>query len=115
MSMKSILCGTALIVIPAIASAQAPPEGTWRGESSCATEAPACHNEKVFYYIRTVPEKTVELFVRADKLVGGKPVTMGSGAWKYDRAGQTLSRGPQDPLWTLKIKGNRMEGTLTVG
>jgi hypothetical protein len=67
------------------------PLGVWRGESVCATAAPSCHDEKVVYYIDAIPDKGDQVFVRADKIVDGKAITMGSGPWKYHRAEQTLT------------------------
>lgn len=46
--------------------------GTWRGQSICATDAPACHNETVVCYIKQIPNRTDVVFIQADKLVDGK-------------------------------------------
>jgi hypothetical protein len=86
--------------------------GTWRGESVCATEASGCHDERVVYYIRDVPNRPNQVLVQADKIVDGKPITMGTGEWQYDRAGSTLEWRMPQQVWLLKIKGRRMEGTL---
>jgi len=90
------------------------PVGIWRGESMCTTGASSCHNEKVVYYIEAVPDKPDAMFIRADKIVEGKAITMGSGRWTYHRAKQTLSMESEQRLWLLTINGNRIEGTLTV-
>lgn len=90
------------------------PVGIWRGESVCTTGAPSCHDEKVVYYIQLIPDKPDVTFIRADKIVEGKAITMGSGPWKYNRAKQTLSMESEQRLWLLNINGNRIEGTLTV-
>jgi hypothetical protein len=86
--------------------------GTWRGDSTCMTEASACHDERVVYYIRDVPNRPNQVVVQADKIVDGKPITMGTGEWEYDRAGSTLEWRTPNQVWLLKIKGRRMEGTL---
>jgi hypothetical protein len=90
------------------------PAGVWRGESLCTSGAPSCHDEKVVYYIEAIPEKTDAMQIRADKIVDGKAITMGSGPWQYNRAKHTLSMGTAERLWLLKIDGKRIDGTLTV-
>jgi len=52
--------------------------GTWRGQSVCVTDGEACTNENVVYYIKEVPNRLDVVFIQADKLVNGKPITMGS-------------------------------------
>jgi hypothetical protein len=86
--------------------------GTWRGESLCATDAPACHNEKVVYYIKDVPERPDSVVIQADKIVDGKAMTMGTGPWQYDRAHQTLEFRMPERVWLLTVTGMRIEGTL---
>lgn len=86
--------------------------GTWRGDSVCATEASACHNERVVYYIKNVPNHPDLVFIQADRIVDGKPVTMGTGQWQYDRVRSTLEWRMPRQVWLLKITRSRMEGTL---
>jgi hypothetical protein len=88
--------------------------GTWRGRSVCITDAPACHNEDVIYYVKDVPDRDDVVFIQADKLVDGKAVTMGAGQWQYDRKQHRLEWSTPKQVWLLKIAGNRMEGTLTL-
>jgi hypothetical protein len=95
-------------------SAEDSPVGVWRGESLCTAGHPSCHDEKVVYYIEAIPDKPDSMLVRADKIVDGKAITMGSGPWQYDRAKQTLSWQSEQRLWFLTIKGKRIEGTLTI-
>jgi hypothetical protein len=85
---------------------------TWRGDSVCATEASACHNERVVYYIKVVPNRPDLVLIQADKIVDGKPITMGTGEWQYDRVRSTLGWRMPKQVWLLKINGSRMEGTL---
>jgi hypothetical protein len=90
-----------------ISAASQPVVGVWRGDSICTTDAPACHNESVVYYIRSVPDKPQVLFVQADKIVGGKAITMGSGEWELDTAGKTLTLRSEQRSWrcsSRKIK-----------
>jgi hypothetical protein len=88
--------------------------GTWRGDSICATEASACHNERVVYYLKDVPNRPDLVLIQADKIVDGKPITMGTGEWQYDRVRSTLEWRMPKQVWLLKITGSRMEGTLTL-
>ena len=95
-------------------STQVSPAGVWRGESLCAAGGSSCHDEKVVYYIEAIPDKPDSMLIRADKIVDGKAITMGSGPWQYDRAKQTLSWQSEQRLWLLTMNGNRIEGTLTL-
>jgi len=105
-----LLIGTCLRVSGAAGS----PVGIWRGDSLCTTDAPACKNEKVVYYIEAVADKPDHVLIRADKIVDGKAITMGASEWEYNQAKQTLSWLAQQRLWLLTINGKRMEGTLTL-
>lgn len=89
-----------------------PPVGIWRGESVCASTAPSCHDEKVVYYIEAVSGKPDRVFIRAEKIVNGTAITMGSGLWQYNAARRTISWDSAERLWLLNIKGRRIEGTL---
>ncbi len=80
----------------------------------CAGDASACKDENVVYYIEAVTGKSDSVFIRADKIVDGKAITMGSGPWDYDRAKHTLSWQAAQRLWLLTINGKRIEGTLTL-
>ena len=90
------------------------PAGTWRGASKCVTAAVSCHDEDVVYYISVVPNRSDQLSIRADKIVDGMAVTMGTGTWAYDPTKQTLSLDSNGRLWLLTIHGNRIDGTLKV-
>ena len=116
---KKNLC-VAILIVPVTlcvaASAQskqanddAKVAGTWRGESLCTEQAPsACHDEQVVYYIK--PVKLDVYSIRADKIVNGKPVTMGEGEWQYDATTHALTwQG-----WRLKVDGGTIDGTLTL-
>jgi hypothetical protein len=105
-----------LVTVPAIRFVSAETSdvaGIWRGESLCATDAAACKNESVVYYIKDVPGHPDLVFIQADKIVNGKAITMGSGQWQYHRAQQTLQWALPQQVWLLKITGTRIEGTLT--
>ena len=80
----------------------------------CVTDAPACHNEDVVYYIKDVPDRDDVVFIQADKLVDGNVITMGAGQWQHDRKRHTLEWSTPKQVWLLKVAGNRIEGTLTL-
>ena len=88
--------------------------GSWSGESLCATGAASCHDEKVVYSIQDVAGRTDVVIIRADKIVEGKAVTMGSGPWQYDRSRHTLQWKLPRQTWLLTIDGNKITGTLTM-
>jgi len=90
------------------------PVGVWRGESMCAGDSSSCKDEKVVYYVEAVADKSDSVFIRADKIVDGKAITMGSGPWEYNRAKHTLSWATQQRVWLLTINDKRIEGTLTL-
>jgi len=79
----------------------------------CTTAASACHNEKVVYYIKDVPDHSNVLLIRAGKIVNESEITMGTAEWRYDRTQQTLELRLPEQVWLLKIDGNRIKGTLT--
>jgi len=88
--------------------------GTWRGESLCTTDAAACHNEKVVYYIKDVPDRPDVVEIQADKIVDGKTVTMGTSEYSYDRANHTLEWRTPRQVWLLTVSGDRIVGKLTM-
>jgi hypothetical protein len=92
----------------------ATPLGTWRGESKCTTDAPACHDEHVVYYIETIPDTPGQVKVRADKIVDGNTITMGVEPWIYDSKRQELSFESSGRLWLLTLHGDQIDGTLTM-
>ena len=104
----------AILLASSLAAGSRPsPIGTWRGESKCMTDAPACHDEQVVYFIEAVPHNSDQVSIRADKIVDGRSITMGAGPWDFDQKQQTLSFESAGRLWLLSISGNRIEGTLT--
>ncbi len=92
--------------------------GNWSGESICVNKDkfPACRDEQVVYRIVQSSGKSNMLTVTADKIVNGKPETMGVLEFVYDAQKQTLSseftRNNWHGIWELALKGDLMEGTL---
>jgi hypothetical protein len=106
-----------LMVLALVAFPQSDPDqvaGVWRGESRCALERTACVNETVVYYITAIPDKADVVSIRADKIVDGQALTMGTGEWKHDAARHLLTWDTPRQTWLLKIEGNAIVGTLTL-
>jgi hypothetical protein len=106
MRFSLILCAAPLLAASGVA-------GTWRGESLCSSEAPACRNEKVVYYIKDAAGRDDAVMIQADKMVDGKAITMGTGEWRLDRDKHTLEWRMPQQVWLLQVNGDRMDGTLT--
>jgi hypothetical protein len=92
--------------------------GNWTGESICTGAFPSCHDEKVIYRIPQAPDESGKVTITADKIVDGKPETMGVLDFKYDRDKGTLicdfTRGNTHGVWEFTVKQDTMEGTLIV-
>ncbi len=112
LSVALTLAGMGMFSAPLVSSEASGVAGTWRGKSLCVTDAPACHNESVGYYIKDIPDQPDLVLIQADKIVDGKAITMGTGQWHYDRARHTLEWRTARQVWLLKVTGNRIEGTL---
>jgi len=88
--------------------------GTWRGDSLCVEKGTACHDEVAVYRITTIPGKRGYLVVTGGKVVDGKEIVMGSGEWRYDSAKRTLTVELPRGVITLKLDGDKLEGTFTL-
>src|SRR5690349_13381860 len=80
--------------------------GTWKGESICVGNRPACKNEVVVYRFEAVPGKAGVLLLLADKIIEGQRVPMGKLEFQNDEAKGGLSceftRGQTHGLWEFK-------------
>jgi len=86
--------------------------GTWRGDSVCVAKGTSCHDEIAVYRIAAVPGKRGYLTVTAGKVVDGKEIVMGSGEWRYDSGTHTLTVELPRGVITLKIDGDKIDGTF---
>jgi hypothetical protein len=107
-----VLTVLATVAAPGLAHAQV--AGVWRGESICASHGGACVDERVVYDVSAIPEKAGVVSIRADKIVNGQAVTMGTGEWTLDAEHHTLTWETPRQTWLLKIEGHTIEGTLTL-
>ena len=88
--------------------------GIWRGDSLCVEKDTACHDEIAVYRIAAVPGKRGYLLVTGGKIVDGKEIVMGSGEWAYDGVKHTLTVELPRGVITLKVDGDKLEGTFTL-
>ena len=86
--------------------------GDWTGDSVCQVKNSPCHDEKVVYHI-SKGKGANHVSVSADKIVDGKPVNMGTIDFTYEPKEGTLVSDDHGH-WEFAIKGNRMEGTLSL-
>jgi hypothetical protein len=88
--------------------------GTWRGDSLCVEKGASCHDEIAVYRIAAIPGKRGYLLVTGGKVVNGKEIVMGSGEWRYDGVKHTLTVELPRGTITLKVDGDKLEGTFTL-
>jgi len=89
-------------------------EGTWRGDSVCIQKGTSCHDEIAVYRISAIPGKHGHFMVTGGKVVDGREVAMGSGDFRYDSEKRTLIGELPKGVVTLKIDGDKIEGTYTL-
>ena len=86
-------------------------EGTWRGDSVCIQKGTSCHDEIAVYRISAIPGTHGHFMVSGGKVVDGREVAMGSGDFRYDSEKHTLTGELPRGVVTLKIDGDKIEGT----
>ena len=116
-----ILCfgNTSMQCQPAAAqTSRASVLATWKGESICVGNRPACKNEVVVYRFEAIAGKADMVLLLADKIIDAKRVPMGKLEFRYDESKRELSceftRGQTHGLWQFKVTGESMEGTLVL-
>ena len=92
--------------------------GDWTGDSICVGNNQSCHDEKVVYHVSVDPADSTRVKIAADKIVNGASEWMGDVNLKYDPDKQTLTGDLQGSryhgVWEFSVKGNVIEGTLSV-
>jgi hypothetical protein len=88
--------------------------GDWRGESFCQVRESACHDEDSLYHIEKLAGKPHWFSLRGDKIVQGKPVTMGTVECLHDAAKHMLTCEFPRGVFQFTIAGNKMQGTMTL-
>lgn len=85
--------------------------GDWSGTSLCQVKPSACHDENVVYHLSNPHDDKIT--IQADKIVDGKPMTMGTGDWTYQKSARALTFEIPRGTWKLIVSGDTMDGTLT--
>lgn len=89
--------------------------GDWRGDSICLVRPSACHDEDSLYHFTKVPGKPGVYSLQADKIVDGKPETMGTMDCNYDAKAQALDCAiPDRAVLRFTWEGKEMRGTMTL-
>ena len=113
--MRFPLFGLAVLAVAvASPSIEGQVAGVWRGESICAPDRAGCVDEKVVYYISAIEGRAGVVSIRADKIVNGRAVTMGTGEWQHDAEHHALIWETPRQTWLLKIDGDTIDGTLAL-
>jgi hypothetical protein len=87
--------------------------GEWKGTSLVQVKDSPARNETVVWHIKKGKSEG-KLRVTADKIVNGKAVSMGALDFTYDQAQKLLVCRYEQGEWSLEVKGQKMEGTLTL-
>ena len=88
--------------------------GDWRGNSICVVRESACHDEDSLYHVARLAEKPTWFSMKLDKIVDGKPVTMGTQECNYDSTKKSLVCEFPRCVMRFTIQGDKMEGTMTL-
>jgi len=85
--------------------------GDWSGTSLCQVKPSACHDENVVYHLSNPHDDKIT--IQADKIVDGKPISMGTEEWTYQKSARLLTFDIPRGTWKLVVSGDAMDGTLT--
>jgi hypothetical protein len=112
-----LIGGTAFTVAGASAQSNASskrdsPVGDWRGMSICQVKPSGCHDEDSLYHFKKLFKPgTFEL--QADKIVDGKPITMGTTPCEYDPSDQLVCTiSGSSATMAFDVRGDDMQGTM---
>jgi len=87
--------------------------GDWRGESVCVVRDSACRDEDSLYHLAKLAGKPGWFSMKLDKIVGGKPVTMGTTECSYDSAKRALTCEFPRGVFRFTIQANKIAGTMS--
>jgi hypothetical protein len=91
-------------------------DGTWKGESTCAGNRPACKNEVVVYRFEAIPGRPDVFLLLADKIIEGQRIPMYKLEFQYNESKGELSceftKRQTHGLWQYTVSTDAMEGTL---
>ena len=88
--------------------------GDWRGESICVVRESACHDEDSLYHVTRLAGKPGWFSMKLDKIVDGKPVTMGTTECSFDSAKRILTCEFPRGVFRFSIQANKMTGIMNL-
>jgi hypothetical protein len=88
--------------------------GDWRGESVCVARESTCHDEDSLYHVTRLAGKPGWFSMKLDKIVDGKPVTMGTTECSYDSAKRALTCEFPRGVFRFSIQANKMTGIMNL-
>ena len=86
--------------------------GDWHGDSVCVVKPSGCHDEDSLYHVARMTDKTGWFLLRGDKIVNGKPVTVGTVECRYEREKKTLLCELERAVFQFAVAGDEMQGTM---
>lgn len=86
--------------------------GDWRGDSVCVVKPSACHDEDSLYHFSPLPDKPQRFLLKADKIVDGKPVNMGTVECSHEPDKHTLTCEFERAVLDFTVRGEEMQGTM---
>lgn len=85
--------------------------GLWKGMSVCQIKDSPCHDEGAVYTVKKgVDADSFE--ISGNKIVDGQQIFMGLLACKLGESNSLVCRQGDDAVWTWKLDGDSMSGTL---
>jgi hypothetical protein len=72
----------------------------------------ACHDEDSLYHVSSIVEKSGHFSIKADKIVAGKPVTMGIVGCHYEPEKKLLACDFEQGTLEFSVAGDIMQGTM---
>jgi len=90
------------------------PLGDWSGESICVVRDSACRDEDSLYHVTKLAGKPGWFSMKLDKIVDGKPVTMGTVECSYDSAKRALTCEFPRGVFRFTIQAHKMAGTMNL-
>jgi hypothetical protein len=94
------------------AASQDSPLGDWRGMSVCQVRPSGCRDEDSLYHFRTGDAKGGDLQLRAEKIVDGQPVTLGTRPCSRSVSGQLECRISESAMLLFDVRGSLMKGVF---
>lgn len=91
-------------------NSRVPLDGDWRGSSICLVKPSACRDEEALYQI--VKAEPLRYSLKADKIVDGKPVEMGTADCHFDQSSQALHCEFPKGYLDLTLTDDRLEGAM---